>query len=123
MNSDGTGAGWSPTTGSSTPTRSRLPTGKPSQFARYVGEGDPHDPNSTNPFQTKLRDFVLVNHNIATGAEQQLTQGQACFTRPDSNPCAPEQGPAYVPQWTPDGNAIGYMSVLGGSHVHLHGQP
>src|SRR5437879_1986518 len=81
-------------------------------IARYVGPGAPHDPHSTNPFQTKLQDFVLVVHNLTTGLEQRLTLGEPCFTRSDVSPCAPSQGPAYVPQWTPDGKAVGYMSVL-----------
>ncbi|HET9728592.1 MAG TPA: O-antigen ligase family protein [Acidimicrobiia bacterium] len=81
-------------------------------IARYVGQGQPHDENAKDPFQVKLYDFDLIVHDVASGAEQALTQGQKCFLRPAQQPCTPNLGPAYLPQWTPDGNSIGFVSVL-----------
>jgi Tol biopolymer transport system component len=112
MNVDGTGRRLVTDDGFYNTDPSTSPDGTHVAIARYIGEGEPRDPNSDNPFQTKLYDFVLVNRDVETGVEQQLTAGAECYRRPESNACAPEEGPAYVPQWTPDGSAIGYLSVL-----------
>ncbi|MFP5256679.1 MAG: O-antigen ligase family protein [Acidimicrobiia bacterium] len=88
------------------------PDGRLAAVARYVGEGNPAQEGAADRFQAKLEDFVLVLRDLGSGAESVLTEGQGCFRRPAADVCSPEEGPAYVPVWTPDGGAIGYLSVL-----------
>ena len=89
------------------------PDGSRLTISRYVGEGTPRDPNSVDEFQVKLYDFRLIVRDLAEGgAERELTAGERCFERTIAESCSPEQGPAYVPRWTPDGSGLGFVSVL-----------
>lgn len=88
------------------------PDGRLVAIARYVGEGGPAQEDAADRFQAKLEDFVLVLRDLGTGAESVLTAGEGCFRRAAADPCDPEEGPAYVPRWTPGGSAVGYLSVL-----------
>jgi Tol biopolymer transport system component len=88
------------------------PDGHLAAIARYVGSGTPVLDGSVDQLQAKLEDFVLVLRDLDTGAEAVLTDGEGCFRRASSDACSPDEGPAYVPAWTPGGGSIGYLSVL-----------
>lgn len=88
------------------------PDGRRVAIASYRGEGHPGREDPDNPFATKLSDWMLVVKSLDTGAEIVLNQGDECFRRPIHEKCGYLEGPAWIPNWTPDGSSIGFLSVL-----------
>jgi Tol biopolymer transport system component len=93
------------------------PDGRYVAIASYRGHGHPgvNDPN--NPFAVKLAHWILVVRSISSDAERELNLGKPCYRRPVARSCGPLDGPAYVPNWTPDGAAIGFISILSSRSV------
>src|SRR5690606_19284609 len=48
-----------------------------------------------------------------------LTGGAPCVERDPADPCAPDEGSAYVPVWSPDGTELGYVSALDRQRICL----
>jgi Tol biopolymer transport system component len=68
------------------------------------------DPNGNNDrFSLPLSDWHLVVSDLRSGEQRVLTQGLECAYRDASRACAPDESPAWVPQWSPDGKRIGYL--------------
>jgi Tol biopolymer transport system component len=88
------------------------PDGTKVAIARYIGPGSPRDPDATDPLQARLDNFVIIEHDVASGTEHQLTQGRACYRQSPSNECAPTEGSAYLPRYSSDGSAIAFVSIL-----------
>lgn len=88
------------------------PDGTQLAVSAYRGPGLPHLDGAEGEFAVKLQDWHLVVIDPATGAERVLTQGLPCASRVAPMPaCAPNEGPAWVPVWSPDGAAIGFLAV------------
>ena len=59
----------------------------------------------------KIAGWHLVAQDLQTGDQRVLTEGIEC-DRPAEEPCRPEQAAAFVPRWTPDAEALGYVAAL-----------
>ena len=87
------------------------PSGQDVVFSSYRGKGKAAE-GDPSQLHVKLHDWFIVVHNRQTGAEYSVNQGLECAKRTDANPCGPADGAAYVPEWSPDGHQISYMSIL-----------
>ncbi len=87
------------------------PDGRSVAVSSYRGEGFPFPPELRGRYPVPF-DWFLAVTDVATGAERLLTKGHLCALRnPLDQPCAPEDGPAWNPVWSPDGSRIAYISV------------
>jgi Tol biopolymer transport system component len=92
------------------------PDGRMLAYGSYRGEGRPATvANSIDPLQVKAAPWMLVVVDRATGAKRVLTAGRECADV--LNPCRPEDASAAVPNWTPDGSTVGYISLLSPNKV------
>jgi Tol biopolymer transport system component len=94
------------------------PDGRHVAISSYRGAGHPSPDNADGEFVVKRYGWNLTVLDIETGKEQILTEGLDCAARALNDPCVPNQGPAWVPQWSPDGKMIGFLTVLSPT---LHG--
>ena len=85
------------------------PSGQDVVYSSYRGPGTAGDGGK---LQAKLFDWFIVVHNRRTGAEHVLNEGTGCATRPVDHPCGPAEGASYVPEYSPDGHDVAYISIL-----------
>jgi Tol biopolymer transport system component len=87
------------------------PDGRTVAISSYRGEGFPFPPELRGRYPVPY-DWFLVLLDQATGSERVITQGRLCALRtPLDQPCSPEEGPAWIPVWSPDGGRIAFISV------------
>ena len=92
------------------------PDGRSVVWASYRGPGGAAD-GDPSKLKVKLRDWVLVRHDVATGAEVTLTSDPGCAFVPLSAACPPGKGPAYIPHWSADGGHVVYEQILATGRV------
>ncbi len=93
------------------------PDGRQVAISSYRGPGHPNPKGSKSAFEVFLWDWRLVARDLDQPRERELTRGDRCVERDPENPCAVNQGPAWVPVWSPDGKSIGYISILSSNRM------
>jgi Tol biopolymer transport system component len=99
---------------------SMSPSGRLVTYSSYRGSGDPTAAKAKTKFDVKQRDWRLVVKEVATGKEQELTEGKDCSSRPPENPCSITQSPAWVPQFSPDGERIAFLGIRSSFHSGIY---
>ena len=87
------------------------PNGKRVVYSSYRGTGNPRAADPVN-VRVKLHDWQLTLLDPASGHQTELTKGLACYTRPPSNPCAPNDGSGYDGTWSPDGKTVAFIGTI-----------
>ncbi|MCL4545918.1 MAG: hypothetical protein M1118_15230, partial [Chloroflexi bacterium] len=85
------------------------PNGKYIAVSAYVEPGSPLANDKLT--SVKRSGWVLERLDPATHHAVALTHNKDCST--SFLPCAPNDGTAYVPVWSPDGSEIAFLSVRG----------
>jgi Tol biopolymer transport system component len=93
------------------------PDGSRVVYSSYRGPGGPHDPRESNQLQVKLKDWQLTLLNPTTGKQTELTEGLACYLRPQSNPCSPRASSGFAGTWSPNGDVVAFIGVLSSKEV------
>ncbi len=90
------------------------PDGRTIAFSSYHGTHPANSSGTPGPLTptVKLDDFFLVTHDLATGAERVFNKGDNCALRDPADPCAPLDGPAYLPKYLPGGKSLAYLGIL-----------
>jgi Tol biopolymer transport system component len=99
---------------------SMSPSGRLVAFSSYRGAGDPTAVKATTKFDIKQRDWRLVVKDITSGKEQELTEGENCSLRAPQDPCSIVQAPAWVPQFSPDGQRIAFLGIRSSFHSGIY---
>jgi Tol biopolymer transport system component len=87
------------------------PDGNSLVWSSYRGPGGAADGDASK-LQAKLFGWFIVVHDRRTGAEHSLNSGDFCAVRPVEDPCEPNEGAAYIPAWSPDGDTVAFVSLL-----------
>jgi Tol biopolymer transport system component len=96
------------------------PDGRHLVYSSFRGEGHPAGivPGQVlapdiklSTLRVHLDQWQLISLDVATGAQVALTQGMNCLARGRWEPCEPNEGPAWVPIWLPDGQHLAYISA------------
>ncbi len=100
------------------------PTMSPSDqlvaYSSYRGPGDPTADQARTKFDVKQRDWRLVMKDLNTGEDHELTEGKNCSIRPPLDPCSIQQAPAWVPQFSPDGQRIAFLGIRSSFHSGIY---
>ncbi|HZT05500.1 MAG TPA: hypothetical protein VFC51_00575 [Chloroflexota bacterium] len=57
-------------------------------------------------------DWHIVVQDVDTGSQTLITQGKNCAPRrPSDEPCAPDEGPSWIPVWIPGEDRIAFLSL------------
>jgi Tol biopolymer transport system component len=62
----------------------------------------------------------VVVKDVASGTEQELTEGQNCSIRSPFDPCSITQAPGWVPQFSPDGQRIAFLGIRSAFHSGIY---
>ncbi len=86
------------------------PDGRSVAISSYRGSGIPkHAWPPQSASDIFLQDWRLVVRDLDRGTERVLTEGRPCADV--QHACTADEGPAWVPKWSPDGSQLGYLTL------------